>query len=47
MALSVPVLLRSNTPFVDDVSSVVAVFVKNKQNARDIKKNTGGNFVFF
>ena len=29
VALSVPVLSRSNTPFFDDVPSVLAVFVKN------------------
>ena len=43
VALSVSMLSRSNTPFFDDVSSVLAVFVKNKQNARDIRKKRGKN----
>ena len=32
---------RSNTPFFEDVPSVLAVFVKNKQNARDIRQKRG------
>ena len=42
VALSVSLLFRSNTPFFEDVPSVFAIFVKNKQNARDIRQ-TGGN----
>ena len=31
----------SNTPFCSSVPSVFAIFVKNKQNARDISKKRG------
>ena len=32
---------RSNTHFFEDVPCVLAVFVKNKQNARDIRQKRG------
>ena len=42
VALSVPMLSRSNTPFsFRDVPSVLAVFVKHKQNAGGIRQKRG------